>query len=405
MEKELLGVSLRSRQDYALVKNYIDVHQKGYSKHFQVLMGMVGNYYARDDNAQHVEPEVLMAQVEETLRNQKHTEVFHSLVSDAVASSHDANVRTVILSAKEQEIGDRLAVALTSSGGAENVDELIEELKALRSVTSLEQLEDSGLEVYSNIDLESLMNKTFDPANLIKLYPASLNDRIDGGAKRGHHIIVYGRPESMKTGTVINMNCGVAHQGFKSLYFINEDHPDDLIIRHVTNLSGMTKGEMRDNPRRAERLAYDRGFGNIIIVSAAPGTLGQLSAYVDKYQPDVIIVDQLRNLRVKAESRVNQLDMAAAGVRNIAKEANVLAISVTQAGDSAEGKAVLDMGDVDFSNTGIPGAADLMIGVGVTPEMEAENVRMFSLPKNKLSGDHSSFPVRVIPPLSKVRNV
>ena len=84
---------------------------------------------------------------------------------------------------------------------------------------------------------------------------------------------------------------------------------------------------------------------------------------------------------------------------------NVLAISVTQAGDSADNKAVLDMGDVDYSNTGIPAQADVMIGVGVTAELEAENRRMFSLPKNKISGDHSSFPVNVLPHLSRVTSL
>jgi hypothetical protein len=35
---------------------------------------------------------------------------------------------------------------------------------------------------------------------------------------------------------------------------------------------------------------------------------------------------------------------------------------------------------------GIPGQADLMIGIGATAEMEATGQRMLSFPKNKLGG-------------------
>lgn len=405
MEQQLLGASLRSRHDYTLVKNYIDLKLSMYSKPFQVLMGMVGDYYARDADAEFVIPEVLMAQVTEVLRNEKHVKIFSDLVAESAAIGSDTNVRHAILAAKQQEVGDRLAVAITSPSPGDNVDDLMREYNELRNMTSLEDMSQGGLTVYNNINLADLMTKEFDPANLIKIAPVSLNDKLDGGAKRGHHLTVFGRPESMKSGTVINMNCGIAKQNLKSLYFINEDPAGSIIMRHVSNLSGMTKHQIQENPRKAEQLAYDRGFGNITVVDAKPGTPGQLEDCIDKYQPDVIIVDQLRNLKVKADNRVNQLEYAATAIRNLGKECNVLAISVTQAGDSADGKEVLEMGDVDFSNTGIPAQADVMIGIGVSDKLEAEGLRVISLPKNKISGEHSSFPVRVIPQLSRLKSV
>jgi len=403
MEKQLLGVSMKSRQDYNLVRNYIDVNGKHYSKPFQVLMGMIADYYSRDGTADFVHPEVLGAQVKESLRNNKHVELFDSLIAESVAAGHEANVRAAILAAKQQEVGDKLAVAITS--GSQDIDELMKEYDALRKMTGLDDLVDNGLEVFAEIDLASLIQHEFDPSVLIELYPKSLTDRLDGGAKRGHHITIFGRPESMKSGSAINILCGVGRQGKKGLYFINEDRPQDIILRKVSNLSGMTKHQIRDNPRLAQKRAMDNGFGNLIVVSCSPGTISQLESYIEKYDPDVIVVDQLRNLKVKADNRVNQLEYAATGVRNLAKAANVLAISVTQAGDSADGKAVLEMGDVDYSNTGIPAQADLMIGVGVTPELEAEGLRVFSMPKNKISGDHGNFPVRVVPQLSRVLSV
>lgn len=406
MEHPLIAASLRSREHYELIKSYIDLKLSTYSKLFQIVMAKVGEYYARDGTAQEVIPEVLLVQIAESIRNDKHVAKIQELVGEALAQvGSDLNVKAAVLLAKQQEVADRLAAALTSGSNEGLIDELMEELKQLRQMTGLDELAEQGLEIFQDIDLSHLIAAEFDPASLIRVYPSSLNDRLDGGAKRGHHITVYGRPESAKTATVINMNCGFDRQDKKSIYFINEDRPEDIILRRVANLSGLTKYQIQSDPVKAQRLAQENGFNNTIVVSCSPGTPGQIEEYVDKYQPDVIIVDQLRNLKVRADNRVNQLEYAATAIRNIAKKMNVLAVDVTQAGDSAEGKAVLDMGDIDFSNTGIPAQADVLIGIGVDAVLEAENRRVFSLPKNKISGRHDNFPVNLIPQLSRVTSV
>lgn len=402
MEQPLLAASLRSRADYELVNGYIDMKRSTYSKLFQIVMHKVSEYYARDGDAQLVLPEVLLTQLSETIRNEKHIERMKAMIEDAIGgTASDVNVRAAILFAKQQETADRLTQALVG-GSKENVDDLIAELTRLRSMTSLDDLNGKGWAEFVAPDIMQLIAREFDPDNCIKVYPQSLNDRLDGGAKRGHHITIYGRPESMKSGTAINANCGFLRQGLRSIYFINEDPLDSIALRHVSNLSGMTKRQIEADPTTAYERAYANGYEHFIVIDAAPGTPGQIEAAIEKYQPACIIVDQLRNLTVKADNRVNQLEYAATAIRTIAKKCNVLALSVTQAGDSAEGKQVLDMGDVDYSNTGIPAQADVMIGVGVDAVLDAEGRRMFSLPKNKISGDHAAFPVRVQPQLSRV---
>ena len=106
-------------------------------------------------------------------------------------------------------------------------------------------------------------------------------------------------------------------------------------------------------------------------------------------------------MAVKSDTRTNQLEEAANAMRNIAKRYDAIAITVTQAGDSAQGKAVLDMGDVDSSNTGIPGACDVLLGIGGTEQQIAQGIRTLSLSKNKIGGVHDSFPVRFNPRISK----
>jgi predicted ATP-dependent serine protease len=201
------------------------------------------------------------------------------------------------------------------------------------------------------------------------------------------------------------MACGFASQGKRGIYFFNEDSDDDFRLRVVCCLSQMDKFAVHRDPDKAYELAMNSGYGNMTLVAMSPGNMTQIERCVRKYQPRWIVVDQIRNIFVKSDNRVNQLEKVATEVRNIAKRYQLTAVSVTQAGDSATDKAVLDMGDVDFSNTGIPAQADLMIGLGSTPDMRERGEQMVSLPKNKVSGKHDHFPVLPVRQLSYVKSV
>lgn len=409
MEAQLLAASLASRDSYELIKEYITLKSSTYSKQFQVVMNKLGEYYARDSAAVKADVSLLLTQISETIRNDKHIATFRDMLSAAQAVDlSEANVKATVLLAKQQEVGDKLSQALVMDAGQAKVDELLAELQELRSVTSIEQLasQEEAARVLSGaeLDLNALLHKENDASNLIKLYPTSLNERVDGGVKRGHHIIVFARPNAGKTATCVHMSCGFLHQGFRVLYIINEDREEDIYLRHVNNLSGYDKYTLTGNVQEAQAKARGRGIDRLVIAGLAPGSIKQIAELIEQHSPDVVIVDQLRNLNVRADSRVNQLDAAARGVRDLGKYYNVLMVSVTQAGDSAEGKAVLDMGDVDFSNTGIPAACDVLLAIGKDATLEAEQRRMISLPKNKL-GREEHFVVNITPSLSRLGNV
>lgn len=171
------------------------------------------------------------------------------------------------------------------------------------------------------------------------------------------------------TALILTMACGFAKQGARGIVFNNEERIERLRMRALCCCTGMTKIEILADPQRAKALAEENGYHNIIFISLSPGTLGQIDSFVDKYQPAWIVVDQIRNLAMKSENRTNQLEAAATGVRNIGKKYNVITISVTQAGDSAEGKAVLEMGDVDNSNCLARGTA-VMLADNTTKAIE-----------------------------------
>ena len=177
---------------------------------------------------------------------------------------------------------------------------------------------------------------------------------------------------------------------------------DDVNMRLVNRLSGMTKHEVLADPARADQLARESGYERIIMKPMSPGSTREVTAEMEKYNPDILVLDQLRNLHVDEDNKVLALEKAARQARTWGQRYSCVVVSVTQAGDSAEGKAVLKQGDVDWSNTGIPGACDVMIGLGASEAQQQAGELMISLPKNKASGNHEYFAVGTNPIISQL---
>lgn len=390
METLILAVLLAGRENYVQVHQHIN--PKSYSREFQIVLGFIKAYYERDTEAKAVDRTVIGEIISAEVQNDKHVDRFVSMIDEALeADVSEQNVKHVILSAKQREKANELAIAIAND--KEHM-ELLEEYREIKLLATLDELLEKGVEVYEGDTLDDLLEHEADTSDRLIVYPLSLNERLDGGLRGSDHLVIYGRPEMAKTALVLTMACGFAKQGKRGIVFNNEERIERLRMRALSCSTGMTAAEIRADPERAKALAAENGYHNIIFISLSPGTLGQVEAFVKKYEATWFIGDQIRNYAMKSENRTNQLEAAAIGQRNIGKKYNAVAISITQAGDSAEGKSILEMGDVDSSNTGIPGACDVLLGIGATAEQKALGIRVLSLSKNKIGGVHDNFPVR-----------
>ena len=250
----------------------------------------------------------------------------------------------------------------------------------------------SLLDVLSPEYLAALTEEKSD-SEFIKLWPRSLNDRLDGGALRGHHVLLFARPETGKTLFCINLCAGFLHQSLNVLYVGNEEPAADYRDRIYGRLLKVGKTFVRDNRADVTAALARANIGRVHLAEAT--SFGDVKGLLRDSAVDVVVLDQIRNMRLDSESRTAELEAAGIAARAIAKEHNVLVVSVTQAGNSADGKAYLDMSDVDSSKTGLPASADLMIGLGTTEDMRANSMMGISLCKNKLSGLHDKFHVTV----------
>lgn len=402
MEKLCIAAAIKDRKFYEKAKDFLDP-KSDFSPVGARVFSSVVEYYQRDSEAQCVEPATLDGSIAAGTRSDKQLAAIRDYVSGLpLQEISPENVRGLLRRTRQSATGTRLAVALTNGDKPEEIAKLIEEYEKYGSE---EEKPEGNQEILSGVSVKQLVTEKFADGKLIKLWPKALNDKLDGGVRPGHHIVLFAQPEIGKTLFAINLTAGFLKQGLRVLYCGNEDPASDILIRHIMRLSKTPKQDVIADPEKAEERAKTNGYDLLTVASLSPGTMREVERLTVATNANVVILDQLRNIAVDSGTRVEGLEKVATEARNLGKRRNVLVVSLTQAGASATNKAALGMEDVDFSKTGIPAQADLMIGIGADEFMKQNNFRRISLPKNKLSGNHAVFDVEINPLIGAVKDV
>jgi KaiC/GvpD/RAD55 family RecA-like ATPase len=402
-EHKILGAIFHDRESWEKLSGTLDTSE--FSERGKLVYEGISEFYQRDGEATCCARQEVIDRIAHKVRRPKHQELFVNIIDSISALDvSPGNVTANFLALARINAGNALAGALTSGYGNEaDIRALLERYEDILE-KELDEGEKDGEDEVCGLDVQELFEKSYD-GELIKVMPETLNERLGGGVLRGHHIVVYARPEVGKTLITLNMVAGFIEQGLKVLYIGNEEPNLDLSGRLASRLCGMSRNQITENYEEARKRLADTNYGNVVFKTLAPGTPLEILSATRKHNPDVLVVDQIRNLTVNEDSKVLQLERAAQFVRVVGQRHNLLSISLTQAGDSADGKAVLGQGDVDFSNTGIPGACDVMVAIGASEEDDRIGRRVISLPKNKPGGGlHESFPVYINTHTGEVRS-
>ena len=384
MEHKLLASLIDSKEKYAEVASILD--PEDFSGIGGICLQEVIEFYEIDPEAGRVDKDTLRDRMDRSYP--KHSKQIDELFSAMPEDVSFPNIKKEYVEFKVRQLNEQLAGAAINHDHT-GVEQCVD---AIHSARALLNQEDEVI-TYRDDDVASLVERHVGK-NTMPLTPGPLCDALDGGLLRGSNILVFGRPDSGKTLFSIDNVANLCAQGYTALYFGNEDPADQMVLRFVSRFSGMTKAEVIQNPAEAQERARKNGYRNLIFAPGTPGTFFEIKRLVHTYNPDIVVIDQLRNINVFEANRVLQLEKAATESRNLGKQYDVTVINVTQAGDSAEDKLVLDMGDVDYSNTGIPGQMDLMIGIGTNSAMKLREQLTVSVCKNKMNGWYGNFPIR-----------
>lgn len=384
LDAKILAASIASREAYERVKGHIT--DKDMTPPIAFWWGLLEDWYVRDPKASGVDRELLMEQASSRLALSKHKDALLSVIRNLPDAPSPVNTAQVALELRRYNVGMELGAAI-AGGDQKKVRELWDSFGKLLAATELHIAKWERALDWADLDTIVGDDKR------IPVAPRRLNDRLRGGALPGHSILVVGRPEAGKSTFAINATAGFLGTGQRVLYFGNEDGINILKARVRNRLANMTPDEVKADPAKANALAAERAGDRLQMIHLHPGGTRDMIPFVEEFQPTVIIVDQLRNLSAKGDSKTNRLEQAAQDIRDLNATYGLVSLSITQqyAGEhDKHGKVYVEMDDTDSSRTGIPGAVDLFVGIGYDADMLIRNQRMLNLPKNKMSSDDGS---------------
>ncbi len=407
LDAKLIAACVASRDAYDRVMPHVT--DKDMSPYAAFWWKQIHEWYNKDHNALRVDQNLLVELASVRVSNRKALEPLLEFITNLPEPDSVENTVLTVLELRRHNVGLELAQALAGQD-SKAIARLMPTYQDLLDSTELETRSEWE-DAVDWSELDSVVGKQ----SRIPLAPGRLNDRTRGGALPGHHILVFGRPEVGKSTFVINMAAGFLWSGQRVLYVGNEDNINVLKGRMRNRLSGMTDDEIEasDATRaKADKIAGDKAQDRLLMTYLKKGSLKHLEQRIEEFEPTVLILDQLRGLRVPgADGMTQKLETLGIEVRQIIGSYGVVGVSVTQANDRSERYGqepplFLGMADVDSSRTGLPGTCDLMIGIGMDKETAAKGQRGISFPKNKLSSApdaHSGIIVQYDTARSKVK--
>lgn len=265
----------------------------------------------------------------------------------------------------------------------------LEELQVVLDKKESIKVDENDVE-FVTTDIELLMEQEVEIPGL-KWRLKCLNQSL-GVLRKGNFGHIFARVETGKTAMWVSESTFMAEQVTNPiLIFFNEEGGRDVVFRMYNAVTGMTYSEISANPKRAKAI-WEQKIGDKIKFIDQPAQVERKSIekYVEKINPDLIIIDNLDKVKGFTGDREDmRLHEIYKWGREIAKT-QCPVISVGQADATGHNSMYLDESQMANSKTGKPSELDFIIGIGRIDKVGYEDVRYINIPKNKLRGDANS---------------
>jgi replicative DNA helicase len=179
------------------------------------------------------------------------------------------------------------------------------------------------------------------------------------------------------------------------------------MLRAIQAHAGLTREQIVANPQKARQKFTD--IEDLFDMNEVMDwDLNKIEAYVEKEQPDILIIDQADKVNIggnfnAGHERLRELYRR---LRETAKKFDCAVLAVSQASNDAKGRTRLSGFDMEGSKIGKMAELDLCIGIGKheagdVDDSEPDTSRYLTVSKNKLSGWHGTVICNIQPELSR----
>jgi len=386
METQILSALLFDREAFESTREFVETTD--FSDHGRILYTYIASYYDRDTTATEADPVIISRRIAKDFPT---SDSALQAVLESLEPVSTPNVIDDYVDMRLESLGDDIAQAVVDRETDSVVLQKMDSYRILAEKRQEALSGEAGLSVTVGCDLSAVPDQA-NPGALIPAYPEELNEILGGGYPRGTHVVPYARPESGKSLFTIATTAHMARAGHRVLLFSNEDKIPVMQMRLTSNFTSTPISDLWAMSRKQRQYYQDKanecGMSDVILVDQFPGTIGLLNNLVKQYEPDALMIDQLRNMvRAVGDNKTDAFETTFQDARNLAKREDIVVFSLTQAGESAKQKFDLGMSDIDGSKTGVQSTAEVLLGIGWDEE-EGSLLRRFNFTKNKVSGRH-----------------
>lgn len=251
------------------------------------------------------------------------------------------------------------------------------------------QQEDSLTEITTN--LEDILDQSYKDQGL-RWRLDCLNKSL-GSLREGDFGFIFARPETGKTTFLASEITQMLMSTTRpAVWFNNEEDGKKVMLRIYQAYFGIELDKLLANARYFNEKFNEETNGNFKLFDSAIIGKGDVEKIVAKYNPCLVVYDQIDKIRGFAADRDDlRLGAIYQWARELAKNSHA-AIGVCQADGTAEGVRYLTMEHVANAKTSKQAEADFILGIGKTHDQNQEYVRFINISKNKLFGDKDSIP-------------
>jgi archaellum biogenesis ATPase FlaH len=376
LDLDVLSSAIADRKSYEQIKPH--VKDKDFSPHVGYWFKQVRDYYERDRDAQRVNLSVLRDIGLSENRNPKQAEALGAVLGGIVVGGSNPNVIESVLSLRRYNLAAEFAAA-SMGGDSKKAKKLLAELNDVWATTTLDKFEYE----YAGAAVDVLAETGTE--NRIPVFPTALTERIGGGVLPGHHILVFGRTEMGKSLFAINTAWGFVRKNKRVLYIGNEERVQLIKKRFIVRANKASEQWVDQNRDVAVAKFVEAGGESLLTcVHMASGGVQGIRRLAEENSPEVIVLDQIRNLEGAEDGLTQRLEHNASLFRSFISEHGIIGLSVTQAGDKSDRHNQdppiwLGTGDVDSSRVGLPGTTDLMLGISANTELRDRGQRAISI--------------------------
>ncbi len=354
------------------------------------LLKAYGAFFNANPDARHVDFEVLKTMARLKLENQENAPVLNLIDAAAAVKVTKDQINNTTQLLLEQGYAGRAAILINRYQDGEEIDlahELYKETMHIRNAVGA-----SAESMFDEPDIHAVLAEQ-DRDEGLKFRQLCLQEFIKGLMPPLSLAFCAG-VDSGKTSFLCDALTYFAPQAAKLwpgrpiIWFSNEGVVREIWPRLYSSALGMDSKKLAHIPARDLYDKYAKAVGgdrHIIKMKDAHGwSLAQVNAICEELKPIIVVFDMLANFKLPGvEKRHEKMEMLFQEVREMGALHDFIAISTVQL--SAEGYDMLYPPGTALKDAkiGIQGALDIQIQMGRLTDPAYENIRGFSLPKNK----------------------